>query len=237
MLVKTYGCAIQGISGTIISVECSVSAKGNHQILLGLAGNEVKEGMPRVASAIKSSNCYFPDTKMVMSLAPSDIKKTSASFDLPMAIAVLGASSQLPDLNMLNDYIFLGELSLTGELLKIKGALPSAIKAWEEGFKGIIVPEENAVQAAIVTKLTVYGVKRLYDVIDFLRGNKKLEPTIVDTRKAFYESQHDFSIDFTDVKGQELLKKSLETAAAGNHNLIVCGPPGSGYEKCLVMGT
>jgi magnesium chelatase family protein len=170
-----------------------------------------------------------PRTKVVVNMAPADIKKSGTAFDLPIALGILGASEQLKNYEALSNYVIMGELSLDGEIRSIKGALPIAIQARKEGFKGLIVPEMNAKEAGMVNKLNVYGVGHINEVIDFFdNGEKGIEPTVVNTRDEFFHSQYDFEIDFADVKGQENIKRALEIAAAGGHNAILIGPPGAG---------
>ena len=228
MLVKTYGSAVYGVEAITITVEVSVDNQGKFYYIVGLPDNAVKESMQRVESAIKSNNFYMPRTKLVVNLAPADIKKTGTAFDLPIAIATLGATEQINNPEKLTDYVIMGELSLDGEVLPIKGALPIAIQARKENFKGLIVPKQNAREAAMVNSIHVYAVGHIKEVIDFFANENSIAPTIVNTREEFAHAQSDFDIDFCDVKGQENIKRALEIAAAGGHNAILIGPPGAG---------
>ena len=228
MLVKTYGSAVYGVEAITITVEVSVDNQGKFYFIVGLPDNAVKESIQRVESAVKSNNFYMPRTKLVVNLAPADIKKTGTAFDLPIAIGTLGATEQILNPEKLTGYIIMGELSLDGEVLPIKGALPIAIQARKENFKGLIVPKQNAREAAMVNNLNVYAVGHLKEVVDFFADENSIEPTIVNTREEFAQAQSDFEIDFCDVKGQENIKRALEIAAAGGHNAILIGPPGAG---------
>ena len=227
MLVRTYGCAVQGVDAIKITIEVNIG-QGMQYIIVGLPDNAVKESLPRVESAIKNSDYKMPRSKIIFNLAPADLKKTGSSFDLAMALGVLGASEQLPDPGMLEDYIIMGELSLDGTVKAVKGALPMAILAQVEGFKGIIVPSENAKEAGMVNKIAVYGVNHLRDAVQFFQGQKNLENVHVNTRDLFHSTQSLFDVDFAEVKGQENIKRALEIAAAGGHNAILIGPPGAG---------
>jgi magnesium chelatase family protein len=228
MLVKTFGSAVYGVEAITITVEVSVNNQGQNYYIVGLPDNAVKESLQRVESAIKSNHYFMPRTKLVVNLAPADIKKTGTAFDLPIAIGTLGATEQIENPERLSEYVIMGELSLDGEIRPIKGALPIAIQARKEGFKGLIVPKENAREAAMVNNLNVYAVGHITEVIDFFHDAKTIEPTIVNTREEFANAQSDFEIDFCDVKGQENIKRALEIAAAGGHNAILIGPPGAG---------
>lgn len=227
MLVKTYGSAVYGVEAITITIEVNVS-EGQHYFMVGLPDNAVKESMQRIESAIKTNHRYMPRTKIVINLAPADIKKSGSAFDLPIAVGVLGASEQITDVEKLAQYILMGELSLDGGIQPIKGALPIAIQARKEGFKGLILPKQNAREGAIVNNLEVLGVSHISEVIDFFNGKLELQPEVVNTRETFYETQYDFDVDFSDVKGQENIKRALEIAAAGGHNAILIGSPGSG---------
>lgn len=227
MLVKTYGSAVYGVEAITITIEVNVS-EGQHTYVVGLPDNAVKESIQRVESALKTNGYWMPRTKVVVNLAPADIKKSGSAFDLSMAIAVLGASDQLPQETPLNEYIIMGELSLDGTVQSIKGALPIAIQARKEGFKGLILPKSNAREAGMVNNLNVYGVSHINEVIEFFKTPESIQPTVVNTRDEFYHAQYEFEIDFTDVKGQENIKRALEIAAAGGHNAILIGPPGAG---------
>src|SRR5450432_690001 len=227
MLVKTFGSAVYGVEAISITVEVNVSS-GKFTSIVGLADNAVKESLERMESAIKANGYHFPRTKVVINLAPADIKKSGTAFDLPIALATLGASEQLENPEKLTDYVIMGELSLDGTVRPIKGALPIAIQARKENFKGLILPKENAREAAMVNNLKVYGVGHINDVINFFIDENSLQPTIVNIREEFAHAQSDYEIDFCDVKGQENIKRALEIAAAGGHNAILIGPPGAG---------
>jgi magnesium chelatase family protein len=228
MLVKTYGSAVYGVEAISITVEVSVNSQGQNYYIVGLPDNAVKESLQRVESAIKSNKYFMPRTKLVVNLAPADIRKTGTAFDLPIAIGTLGATEQIENPEKLSEYVIMGELSLDGEVRSIKGALPIAIQARKEGFKGLILPLANAREAAMVNNLNVYGVSHINEVIDFFANENSLQPTIVNTREEFAYAQSNFDIDFCDVKGQENIKRALEIAAAGGHNAILIGPPGAG---------
>ena len=231
MLVKTYSSAVHGVDAQTITVE--VNAGGNVVAgkiaywLVGLPDVAVKESYQRIESAIKNIGFNFPRVKIVVNLAPADIKKEGSSYDLPIALGILASTFQIecPDLDK---YIFLGELSLDGGLRPIKGALPIAIQARKEKYKGIILPKQNAREAAIVNDLEVYGIENLREATDFLSGKIELIPTRVDTRAEFSDLHNVYDVDFTDVRGQENIKRALELAAAGGHNAILIGPPGAG---------
>ncbi len=227
MLVKTYGSAVYGVEAITITVEVNV-LKGTKTFIVGLPDGAVKESIQRVESTIKSNGYYMPRTKLIISLAPADIKKSGSAFDLAIAMGTLAASDQLQNPKKLTDYIIMGELNLDGSVHSIKGALPIAIQARKEGFKGLIVPKQNAREAAMVNQLNVYGVSHIREVINFFKDEASLQPVVVDTREEFYNGQYEFEFDFNDVKGQENIKRALEIAAAGGHNAILIGPPGAG---------
>ena len=226
MLVKTFGSAVYGVNATTITIETNVS-EGMKFFLVGLPDNAVKESQQRIEAALKNIGFKMPGKKVVINMAPADIRKEGSAYDLTIAMGILTASEQIM-YNDIDRYIIMGELSLDGGLQPIKGALPIAIQARKEGFKGFILPKQNAREAAIVSELEVYGVENLREVIDFVTGDLKILPTIVDTREEFYKQQTQSEFDFSDVKGQENIKRALEIAAAGGHNVILIGPPGAG---------
>lgn len=226
MLVKSYAAAVQGISATVVTIEVNCT-KGIQFFLVGLPDVAVRESHERIISALQVSGYKFPRNRIVINMAPADIRKEGSSYDLPLAIGILAAAEEL-DASRLSHYMMMGELSLDGSLKPVKGILPIAVKAREEGFKGFIVPKQNAREAAVVNNLEVYGVSTIKEVIEFIAGKRDLEPTVVNTREEFYARQLQFEADFSDVRGQENVKRALEVAAAGSHNLILIGPPGSG---------
>lgn len=226
MLVNTYGSAVFGVDAYIITVEVNV-CQGSKYYLVGLPDNAVKESWSRVESALRANKYNMPRIKIIVNLAPADIRKEGSAYDLPIAIGILAASEQLFT-DMLDKYIIMGELSLDGKLRPIKGALPIAIKAKQEGFEGIIVPRENAREAAIVSGINVYGLDHIDEVVNLLSGKERFEPMQVNTRDEFVFNSAMATIDFEDVKGQENIKRALEISAAGGHNVILIGPPGAG---------
>lgn len=228
MLVKTFGSAVYGVEAITITAEVNVLAGDLKYYIVGLPDNAVKESLQRIESAIKDNYYTWPRTKLVVNLAPADIKKSGSAFDLPIAIGVLGATGQIDAPERLADYVMMGELSLDGTVQPIKGALPIAIQARKEGFKGLIVPIQNVREAGMVNNLEVYGVSHINEVIHFFKDASSLKPVSVNTREEFFESQYEFDIDFNDVKGQENIKRAMEIAAAGGHNAILIGPPGAG---------
>ena len=227
MLVKAFGSAVQGVEAITITIEVNVSM-GQSYSIVGLPDNAVRESLKRTESAIKSNDYHMPRTKVIVNLAPADIKKTGSAFDLPIAVGILGASEQLHHIERLQEFVIMGELGLDGSIQPIKGALPIAIQARKEGFKGLIIPKANAREAGMVNNLLVYGVAHLNEVIAFFKDEQSLQPVVVNTRDEFFDDQYAFGMDFSDVKGQEHIKRALEIAAAGAHNTLLIGPPGAG---------
>lgn len=226
MLVKTFGAAVQGIDATPITIEVNCS-KGIKFMLVGLPDASVKESHERIISALQVNGFKFPRQQIIINMSPADIKKEGSAYDLPLAIGIMAAAGNL-SVDKFDKYMLMGELSLDGTILPIKGALPIAIKARELGFEGLLLPKENAKEAAVVNNLKILGVSSITDVVGFFNTENDIEPTTVDTRTEFFQQQQDFDFDFSDVKGQENVKRAFEIAASGGHNLIMIGPPGSG---------
>lgn len=226
MLVKVSGASMQGLQATAVTIEVNAT-RGVRFVLVGLPDNAVKESHERILAAIENSGYTFPTRQITINLSPADIRKEGSGYDLPMAIGILATEDKV-NTSQLGKYMMVGELSLDGSLVPIRGALPVAIKAREMGFEGLFVPEGNIREAAVVNRIKVYGARHITQVVNHLNGTALLEPTVLDTRGEFYARQGEFDYDFADVKGQEHVKRAMEVAAAGGHNIIMIGPPGSG---------
>ena len=226
MLVKTYSAAVMGLEAIAVTIEISMT-RGAMLHLSGLADTSVRESYDRIKAALYNNGYKMPVADLTINLSPADIKKEGSGYDLPLAVGILASIENLKS-DRLKDYMLVGELGLDGRLQPVRGALPIAIKARADKYKGLIVPKQNIREAAVVNNLEVYGMESLVDVIHFFNGTKTFEPTVVDTRREFYEQQSNFDLDFADVRGQETVKRALEVAAAGGPNLIMIGPPGSG---------
>mgnify|MGYP003433817683 FL=1 len=226
MLVKSYSAAVNGMEVTTVTIEVSI-VPGVMYHFTGLGDEAVKEGRNRIAAALQCNGYLFPRKDTTVNMAPADLRKEGSSFDLPLAMALLAADEKIDGTNLAS-YMMVGELGLDGRLQPVKGALPIAIRARAEHFKGLIGPKANEREAAVVNNLEVYGMENIMQVISFITGQQHFSPMVIDTRKEFYEQQYNFDLDYADVKGQENVKRALEVAAAGGHNLIMIGPPGSG---------
>ncbi len=222
MLVKTYCAAVNGLDVTTVMIEVSMT-RGVMYHITGLPDSSVKESRDRISAAIQNIGFKFPVADITVNMAPADIRKEGSAYDLPLAIAILAADNKVQS-EHLNEYMLVGELGLDGKLQPVRGALPIAIRARAEKFKGLIVPSQNIREAAVVNNIDVYGMDNLSDVVSFLNGTQHFEPTVIDTRREFYRQQSHFDLDFCDVRGQESVKRALEVAAAGGHNLIKISP-------------
>ena len=226
MLVKTFSAAVNGLEVTTVKVEVS-TAKGMMFRLTGLADGAVRESRDRIMAALLNNGIKLPTMETTVNMAPADLRKEGSGYDLPLAIGLLASAGHVAT-ERLDSYMLVGELGLDGTLMPVRGALPIAIRARKEQFKGLIVPSRNVREAAVVNRLDVYGMDNILDVVRFLNGDNGFKPTVIDTRREFYERQTGFDLDFADVRGQESVKRAMEVAAAGGHNLIMIGPPGSG---------
>ncbi len=226
MLVKTYGSAVHGITATTVTVEVNIG-QGINFYLVGLPDSAVKESHQRIDAALKNNGLKIPGKQITVNMAPADIRKEGSAYDLTIAVGILAASEQIIS-EEVSKYIIMGELALDGELRPIKGTLPIAIKAKQEGFKGVILPEENAKEAAVVDGLDIYGITNIKQIIDFFNGTIDLQKTTINIENEFLARLDDFEYDFSDVKGQENIKRALEISASGGHNVILIGPPGAG---------
>lgn len=226
MLVKVFGSAVYGVEAQTITIEVDTT-QGTGYFIVGLPDNAVRESVERIMAAFKNNGYERPRTKVVVNMAPADIKKAGSAYDLPIGIGIMAAMGQIP-VDDLDKYIIMGELSLDGSVQPIKGSLPIAIQARKEGFKGFFLPKQNAREAGLVNNLDVYGVDHINEIVNFFKGDSDLTPVEVNTREEFFDAQNVFDIDFNDVKGQENVKRALEIAAAGGHNAILIGPPGAG---------
>ncbi|WP_295120377.1 YifB family Mg chelatase-like AAA ATPase [uncultured Chitinophaga sp.] len=227
MLIKTFGSAVFGIDAITISIEVNI-VQGTKTYIVGLPDNAVKESQYRIEAVIKNIGYRLPRLRTIVNMAPADIKKAGAAYDLPIALGIIAASKQITLKDDPRSYVIMGELSLDGSLKPIRGALPMALQARKEGFRGLILPAQNAREAAMISQLDVYGVNHINEVIQFFQGNSVLQPVVVQTREEFFATQYDFEMDFSEVKGQQNIKRALEIAAAGGHNAILIGPPGAG---------
>ena len=226
MLVKTFCAAVNGLNVSTVTVEVSIT-RGMLYHLTGLPDNAVKESRDRISAALQNNGFHFPVADITVNLSPADLRKEGSAYDLPVAIGILGANGNMQS-DMFGSIMIVGELGLDGCLQPVRGALPIAMQAHKDGFKGLVVPKQNVREAAVVSGIDVYGLETLTEVIDFLNGTRQFEPTVIDTRREFYERQSSYDLDFADVRGQDSVKRAMEVAAAGGHNMIMIGPPGSG---------
>lgn len=226
MLVKTYSAAVNGLEVNTVTIETSVET-GQSLVLTGLGDEAVRESLSRIRTAFIYSKEKFPNKAITINLSPANLRKEGSGFDLPIAIGILAANEAMPS-DHLEEYMIMGELGLDGRLKPVKGALPITIQARKLKYKGLIVPKENQYEAAVVNNLDVYGMETFTEVVQFLSDQREFQPLVIDTRRIFYSQQYQFELDFADVRGQENVKRAMEVAAAGGHNLIMVGPPGSG---------
>jgi magnesium chelatase family protein len=226
MLVKSFASAVSGIDAVTVTIEVNVS-RGVQFFLVGLPDSAVRESHQRIESALRALDFHWPGKQVVINMAPADIRKEGSSYDLPLAVGILTADEKVAK-GEVESFVMMGELSLDGTLQPVKGVLPIALRAREEGFRGVIVPVKNAREAAVVGGLEVYGMETLGDVVDFFNGTRKFNPVTVDLMEIFNSEANKYEVDFSDVRGQENVKRALEVAAAGGHNLIMVGPPGAG---------
>jgi len=219
MLVRTFASAVTGIDAVTVTIEVNES-RGVQFFLVGLPDSAVKESQHRIASALSALNHHWPGKQIVINMAPADIRKEGSAYDLPLALGILAADEKVSKQDI-ETFVLMGELSLDGTLQPVKGVLPIALRAREEGFKGLIVPVKNAREAAVVSGLEVYGMENLGDVVEFFNGSRKFMPVRVDLHEIFASEANKYDVDFSDVRGQENVKRALEVAAAGGHNIIM----------------